>query len=288
MTTHTLSPKSESLLPTEFHQPVRSPWWRPLAELGTFAAIYLPALLIFVGGFIGLAWAMGLDESIASLEVMDHPFALIAGLGSLIIMIPVALIAARWGGKRAPGFLWSVAGRIRWNLMLPFLGSVLPIYVIFLAVNLRDADFSAFRFDTHVLLLMGIALALVPLQAAAEELIFRGMLPQIFGAWGAKPWVAYALAVPGFLVLHEYNFYGSVDIVIFAVGAAVLAHKTKGLEAAIVLHAVHNLTAFGLVFTGLVPMDLEPGVASMVWSTILTVVATVTLIRKYERITQTA
>lgn len=288
MTTHTLSQKSESLLSKDFHQPVRSPWWRPLAELGVFVATYIPALLIFVGIFMGIAFAMGLDESIVNLEVMDHPMALIGGLGSMILMIPAALAATRWGGKRSPGFLWSVAGRIRWNLMLPFLGTVLPIYVIFLLVNLLNADFNTVRFDGHVLTLMGIALALVPLQATAEELVFRGMLPQVFGAWGAKPWLAYALPVPFFLVLHEYNFFGSVDIVVFAIATSILVHKTHGLEAAIVLHTVHNLFAFGLVFVGLAPMDLEPNLASMILSTILTVAATATLLGKYKRMNEGA
>lgn len=131
---------------------------------------------------------------------------------------------------------------------------------------------------------MGIALVLVPLQAAAEELVFRGLLPQIFGAWGAKPWAAYAVAVPVFMLLHEYNFFGSVDIAIFAIATVVLAHKTHGLEAPIVLHTIHNLVAFGLVFTGLAPMDLEPNAASMTWSAVFTAIATTVLIRKYQDI----
>lgn len=126
---------------------------------------------------------------------------------------------------------------------------------------------------------MGIALVLVPLQAAAEELVFRGLLPQILGAWAA-----YAVAVPVFMLLHEYNFFGSVDIAIFVIATAVLAHKTHGLEAPIVLHTIHNLVAFGLVFTGLAPMDLEPNAASMTWSAVFTAIATTVLIRKYQDI----
>lgn len=102
--THTPSVQSLSHQSTDFHQPLRQPWWRPLAELAVFVATYIPALLIFVGVFMGLAWAMGLDESIVNLETMDHPWALAGGLGSLKLMILAALLAARWGSRRTSGF----------------------------------------------------------------------------------------------------------------------------------------------------------------------------------------
>lgn len=136
--THTPSVQSLSHQSTDFHQPLRQPWWRPLAELAVFVATYIPALLIFIGVFMGLAWAMGLDESIVNLETMDHPSALAGGLGSLILMIPAARLPLGGVAGAHQGFLWSVAGCIRWGLMFPFLVSVLPIYVIFLVLNLVD------------------------------------------------------------------------------------------------------------------------------------------------------
>jgi hypothetical protein len=100
------------------------------------------------------------------------------------------------------------------------------------------------------LLCLAIVLVLTPFQAAAEEYVFRGLLPQAIGAW--LRWVPFALIIPtiAFAALHAYDFWGLVDVFIFGLAASLVVWRTGGLEAGIAMHTVNNIASFLLLASG--------------------------------------
>src|SRR6185369_12363243 len=94
-----------------------------------------------------------------------------------------------------------------------------------------------------VLAASAMLLVLIPLQAAAEEYAFRGWLLQALGTYARSPWVAVAVQAVLFSAAHGLGTpWGFVDLVVFGGLAGWLTVRTGGLEAAIALHVVNNLT----------------------------------------------
>ncbi len=100
-----------------------------------------------------------------------------------------------------------------------------------------------------------IVVLVVPWQAAAEEVVFRGLLMQTVGAWLRHPAWAILLPLPLFVIGHDYNAVGLVDVAVFAAVAGYLSWRTGGLEAAIGMHVVNNVGA--LIIGVLTGTDLD-------------------------------
>lgn len=220
-------------------------------ELG-LALVYLVVTTV---AFYLIAWAiaslLGGDSEQVFSEDLSQPLPYFIALGALGILILPTLIAARHGGRRPAGFLWSVAGRIRWSLIWKCLPLVVAFFVAqevlfqgfqvaFYGASWADM-FSGFRYTPAAGWIMLWAVLLTPLQAGWEELFFRGMLPQIVGSWVANPWIAYGLSVPLFVAGHTYNWVGLIDIAVFAICMSYLTYRTRGIEAGLVIHVVGNI-----------------------------------------------
>ncbi|MDF2498717.1 MAG: family intrarane metalloprotease protein, partial [Arthrobacter koreensis] len=63
-------------------------------------------------------------------------------------------------------------------------------------------------------LMLLVAVAVVPFQAAAEEYAFRGLLMQVIGSWLRHPAFAILLPVPLFVLGHGYGLVGQIDVAI--------------------------------------------------------------------------
>jgi hypothetical protein len=62
------------------------------------------------------------------------------------------------------------------------------------------------------------------------------------GRWLRHPAFAILLPVPLFVLGHGYDLLGQIGVGLFAVAAGWLTWRTGGLEAAIALHVVNNLS----------------------------------------------
>ncbi|WP_449276869.1 CPBP family glutamic-type intramembrane protease [Leucobacter sp. GX24907] len=261
--------------PLEYHRLYRGVanyrWWRPLLVLVLTLTFYLLLSVIFgmvVGGLLFLFNSP--DQVFALVETLaipdtQNPLSVLVGLSSVIVtMIPAVWLAMRVSGVRPAKRVLSVALRVRWGLLGRTAGyAALALIGVNLAVSVTaglllsggdepipempDIDVQA------ALISMGIVVLLVPLQAAAEEIVFRGALMQALGAWLRSPWFAILLPAIGFALAHitTYGFWGMLSVGIMGVVAAWLTWRTGGLEAAIALHVVNNLIAFGAMSTGL-------------------------------------
>lgn len=262
--------------PLEYHRLLRGMkryrWWKPLLLLLISGAIYG---LLSVG--IGAIWMVlifakdpsllsggALEATVMSELMLDtqNPLSVLMNLLSVILMIPAVMLGMLIMGMRPVGRVWSAAARIRWGLVGRTLAiSVLAIVVtnvlgiaIGIAIDPSAASSEASTtpdIDVRAALIsFVIVLLLVPLQATAEEVAFRGMLMQIIGSWLRNPW--YAILIPSvlFAVAHIYDIWGMLVVGLMGVAAAWLTWRTGGLEAAMSIHIVNNLIAFGVLSSG--------------------------------------
>ncbi len=247
-------------------------WWRPVLELLLFFLFtFLFSIAVIGGGEIILP-QLGLPGDALLGEDLRDPYALTGLLLIIAILLPAALLAARLGGRRFSGFLWSVTGRIRWKLVKRAVALALVVVPVVLSLNFMlaaafDPTEVELRFNGAAWASLGIILVVVPFQAAAEEIVFRGVLPQAFGVWLRSPWLAYALSTGLFVAGHLYNWVGLIDILIFAICMIILTHVSGGLEYAVGIHTVNNVLvcaagAFGLADPNLVEVPLYASIVA--------------------------
>lgn len=261
---------------TPYHRLARTDahrWWRPLVGTvfvfigggGLGLALYIAALTAaaIAGGPTG-------PEGLPVLGELPETATLFL---SIAVLLPMAMVAARWIQRRPPGTLSSVTGRLRWRWLwtcAPVAVAAVVLLIGMLAAvegvsaGVPDAawvGWGRFALSTAVMLLV------VPLQAAAEEYAFRGWLLQAFGSVLRRPWVPIAVQAVLFAALHGMGTpWGFVDLVVFGVLAGWLTVRTGGIEAAVALHVANNLAAV-VIAAALGQLSVEESAADMGWRT---------------------
>lgn len=261
--------------PLEYHRLYRGmpryAWWKPLVAAAIAAAVYfglnvvvsllfIPVLMAFDPEYLQSAI---FDQTSPILDT-QHPWSIVMGTLLIVLMIPAVLVAMLCLGIRPTGRVWSVAGRIRWGIIWRSFGiaalALLVQFAVNIAVGIATTGLSGAELEpvdrtgfdaTAALISFGLVLILVPFQAAAEEVMFRGMLLQVIGSWLRRPWVAIGLSTIAFSAMHIYDIWGLIGVGMLGLVAAWLTWRTGGLEAAISIHVLNNLLAFGVLASGL-------------------------------------
>lgn len=243
--------------PHEYHHLQRGPrfaWWRPPLALVTAMALLIAAAVLLAGAAYLFGLGDEIDAAFSTDEITPGPFA----VGNLIIalLIPVCLLASRIVHRTRSGTLTSVTGSFRWGWFLRCSALLVPVYAVYVALDLLlDPPESARPAEWALLMLL--VLTTTPLQAAGEEYLFRGTIMQNIGASFRNS--AFALAVAsGFSVLLFASAHGSadtwifLDLAVFGAACCFLAWRTGGLEAPIALHAINNMVGMygSLLFGG--------------------------------------
>ncbi|MBB4071057.1 CPBP family glutamic-type intramembrane protease [Canibacter oris] len=270
----------EQTEPLEYHRLLRGmkryEWWKPLVMSITGAAVYLfGTLILFMAGaliFLVIAGPEVLDDPLfqelsanpeAANQILNdaatHPAIIAIMLLSVITMMPAAWLAMRIFGKGIFSRVWSVAARIRWELILWFTLAALLIYAVVQGVGLLlgtggEMIYQEPQQSTGMLLLtLLVIVLLVPLQATAEEVVFRGVLLQTFGSWLRSPVLAVIVTSMLFGAAHvQYNIWGMLVTGMMGLCMAILTIRTGGLEAAMALHTVNNVVVFTINTFGFV------------------------------------
>jgi membrane protease YdiL (CAAX protease family) len=225
-------------------------WWRPLLGLLLFVVVYgVAAVIVAV-----LTFATGVGPDLAQMDLADPVTLLVTNI-SLIVAIPVVWMAWVVAHGMARGWSSSVLARLRWRLVLRYsllaLGTLgVGIGLSVLAGFLLGQDEVTGPVDSFGWLLLVVILT-TPLQAAAEEYVFRGYLSQSIAAWVRHPVVGAVVAgvvtAALFSALHlPPDVSTFLDRFAFGLAASAVVRLTGGLEAAIVLHAVNNVLVFTL------------------------------------------
>lgn len=260
----------------------RAGWWTPLVVgllgLGLYVAMLGVVLVaVIVMAVVNPALADRLATAGTRFDLAD-PLQVAVLLGSIALMLPAYVLASLIVNGPRTGLISSAAGHLRWGWMLRCGALAVATAAVLTGVSLLlPADPSAGAGEVlapaenpWLLATLLIVLLVVPLQAAAEEYVFRGYLQQSIGRWLRHPLFAILLPVPLFVLGHLYDPLGQAGVAVFAVAAGWLTWRTGGLEAAIALHVVNNLVAFLLALAGLGDVNASsPGVFSFVWSAVL-------------------
>lgn len=232
-------------------------WCKPLLVAVLAAVFYLIAIVVlFVGFFLWALFALGADSDFNAwserLIDMNTTTGVLFGLISVILMWPAAELATLCIYRRSFSSMFSLRGGMRWGRLGRYLLVGAAVWVVCAIVMVAFSDgsmghlTSEIVWNSQVFAMLVAIILLVPFQATAEEVVFRGLAMNIIGSWLRHPAWAVLIPVPIFVVGHVYDLPGLIDVGIFAVIVGALTIITGGLEAGIAFHIVNNVFAFGL------------------------------------------
>ncbi len=260
-------------------------WWRPLLGLAIFGATFaILTVAVTVAVIVADVIRTGgpVEESIDRFGTeMDPLFLLGTNLG-LAVAIPAAILAVVVAHRMRPGWLSSVAGRLRWGLLLRMSALALIMVVVFTVAGngfIPADDGELIVEDAQIVSLntwLGFAVVIVlttPLQAAAEEFAFRGYGLQALSAWFRTPWVGAIVTSLVFAFAHgTQDMPLFLDRLAFGLIACWLVVRTGGLEAAIAMHVMNNAVVF-LISAAYDQVGETLQVSSIPWAAVIVDVA---------------
>ena len=228
----------------------KNQWYWYILAVG----IILIFAFIFSLPIFGIATMNGVKDTSKNLTAKDLglSYALFLGIEMLpSIGLTLGVIASAWLLHKRPWkSLITAYPHIRWERFLfgnlLWLGLMIGGELITYSIN---PDNYVFQFEvTQFVALLIISILTIPLQAAGEELFFRGYLMQGIG-WGTKsPLIALIITSIGFGLLHlanpEMEKYGQefiVTYIIMGLFFGIIAFMDDGLELAIGVHTINNI-----------------------------------------------
>ena len=213
-------------------------WWRPLLGLLAlgFGVVFGGVVITLLAVIVATATGGSGDSVTEDALDPDTVLGLLANNLILATIIPAAVLAVLVVHQERPGWLASVTGRVRWGLLARLAPLALVVVLVFFGLGLLvpgDTHGSAPTTATLVGLLVVILLT-TPLQAAAEEVGFRGYITQAVSSWFARPVVGIlvggAVSAVCFALAHGVQDpWLFADRLCFGVVASWLAWRTGGL-----------------------------------------------------------
>jgi len=263
------------LPPLPYHRLLRAlpryRWWKPLVALVITAILWLifTGIVVVVGVVIAVAQGRiefttteGATRDLLKIfGVVDagDPLSVSIGLIGVASLLPATLLGYLIVGLRPLTVLRSVQFRFRWRWLAFSLLPALVVTVVstalqFLVLPLILGGVSVVAPTIPLgtfLICAAIVLVVTPLQAAAEEFAFRGLITQMFGGWlRSAPLVIVLSAIP-FAAAHVQYLgdggsltWATADVALFALVAGFVTWRTGGIESSIALHATNNTLAF--------------------------------------------
>lgn len=225
-------------------------WWRSL--LGALCGLSLFLLLTSVvsQAFVFLFWATtAADRPYADYSrealAFEHPTGMLAVNLGIATLIPIAWALMTAVHQVRPRWLSSVRPRLRWRYLFVCVGVAVVALNGALLASTAVNEPLVFRAQPGLAGFLVVILLTSPIQAAAEEIFFRGYLMQALGSLVPRPWFGVVVSAVVFALLHgTQNLPLFVDRLAFGLLAGVLVLRTGGLEAGIAAHAVNNVFAY--------------------------------------------
>jgi hypothetical protein len=153
--------------------------------------------------------------------------------------------------SRSFGTVINGGRKIRWGRIFVAALVWIAVSALWMIYSLRS-DPGNFRLNNtsgSLITLALLALALIPFQAAFEEILFRGYLMQGFAVWTRNRWLPILLTSVLFGLMHglnpEVKQYGFLTMmpqyIFFGMLFAVLTMLDDGIEVAIGAHSANNI-----------------------------------------------
>ncbi len=216
-------------------------------------------IALVVAGLIGLALLFDWMSVIVDREFFGRsgpstPLKQAAGALSLAALIPYCMMLQRVFYGLPPRSLHSVANRFRYGVFGRALLVFGPLVLIAVALAARDANGAVPWASADLVAFFVIGMVLTPLAAAGEEYGFRGVMFRVLGGWtrGARSGAILGIVVTTVAFTFAHGtfdpFLVSSYLVLFS-SMAIVTWRTGGLEVAVVLHGVYNVSFLVLATT---------------------------------------
>lgn len=225
-------------------------WWRSLLGVGMGLSLFLLLTGVVSQAVVALFWAttartVPYADYSRSAFAFEHPSGMLGANLGITALVPIAWAMMALVHRVRPRWLSSVAPGIRWRYLLTCLGvAVVALNGVLLLSTLVGPQpvFGAQRGFWGFLVVIVLT---SPLQAAAEEVFFRGYLMQALGSLWAQPWFGVVVSSFVFALFHgTQNLPLFLDRLVFGLLAALLVWRTGGIEAGIAAHVVNNIFAY--------------------------------------------
>ena len=213
-------------------------------------ALFLLITSVVSQALVTLFWATTAGNQ-SYREYFAKAFAFELPIGMLSVNLGLAaLIPVAWGLMAAihqmkPRWLSSVQPRLRWRYLF---GSLAIAVVVLNGVMLLSTTVGkplSINPQEGFWAFLAVIVLTSPLQAAAEEIFFRGYLLQALGSLVSRAWFGVVVSSVVFALLHgTQNLPLFADRLIFGLLAGLLVWRTGGLEAAIAAHVINNVFAY--------------------------------------------
>lgn len=229
-------------------------WWRSV--LGALLGLSLYVVLVGLVSqlVVRLAWALAHPVDYRTYYrqafAYERPVGLLGSNLGIATLIPIALVLVLVVHRARTRWLFSVLPGIRWRYLLACLVTSAVVFVGVQAVLETYASSGPVTPQAGFWGFLVVIVLTSPLQAAAEEIFFRGYLMQALGSVVAKPWFGVVTSAIVFALLHgTQNLALFVNRLAFGLLAGLLVWWVGGLEAGIAAHIMNNVVAF--VWAGL-------------------------------------
>gem|GEM_PF-1033291 len=258
--------------PREYFNFYRAPAFRAWKPAVSLASVVVGGFLIMLIVLLIAIAALGLDwlKFTEDWEVEGTLELFAVNNISIMACIPLAVVLHRFLFGQQVAYLFSITGKFRWGLFGRFLLIIIPFELAIIGYELFTEGPDDLVWQPNGVSVILVIVFTTPFQAAAEEIVFRGLVFRSIGSWFSSPLLG--LGVAGltqglfFMVLHGAgDIWLNIFYLTFGLLAAVLVWRTGGLEAAIGFHIIHNLAAEAFMpFSDLADMfNREAGVGSV-------------------------
>ncbi len=245
-------------------------WWRSLLGVFFGLSLFLLMTTLISRLVVTVAWTTTAADYpyadyFTEAFAFQRPSGMLAANLGIVSLIPIAWAMIAVIHQVKPRWLASVQPRIRWRYLLLCLGVALIALNGVLLLSTLATEVPQFGLQKGFWGFLVVIILTSPLQAAAEEIFFRGYLLQALGSLVAQPWFGVVVSSVVFALLHgTQNLPLFIDRLAFGLLAAVLVLRTGGLEAGIAAHIINNVFAY--LFAGLTTSIAElKAVKSIGW-----------------------
>lgn len=255
----------------------RNHWeWALLAAVLTGGFFFAFSTVFTIVSFVVkpdmLAQFIGVNGDM-NIDIPSTPGWLAWTFASVAVTVPSVFLAYLILGYRPSGQVFSVTGKLRIRLLLLALVISIVLFVaaaalmpfIFGQAGSSGGDPSSLSSVNWLLIAVTVVL-IIPVQCAAEELLFRGMIMQVVGSWLRLPIWAILVQAVLFTSGHLYGGWAFAEVAVMGLALGYLAWRTGGLETGIAYHIANNEIAAVTAFISGSSLDME---TSGTWESLL-------------------
>jgi membrane protease YdiL (CAAX protease family) len=241
----------------------------PIGVIAALLAALICGIAVFVafaiaGGGVGAAERLmemisrgGTPSGLTQIAFVISRLAFVNGGMALAFVGAAALLHHR----RLVSY-FTAAPRFRWRLLLLGLGlfavTIGPFLLASAALDPKAPGAPILAISPDLagrLTYAAMVVSLLVIAAAAEELVFRGWLIKVVGAWFPDPRVVLVLSGLLFSAIHlDPNLDAFLVRLAMGVGLAWMTLRLGGIEFAVGAHAANNI----LILLFIQPMSLKP------------------------------